>query len=224
MGTLYLTLPKADWNISLDCGSNHVDAFQTSSLAKWWRVKEQITPQQLLRSARHCHRVHNDPTKVIVVAMIGDEVVGHAVWILPKRLWRSESLISSSWRYILYLKDRIEDYYDPPDYMDVRKRAIFTHEQDKCKKIYMQPHPEQWWYLQSLLVSPKHHKRGAGARLLEWGLSQARASGEKVFLEATPAGMGLYLRHGFQEVGELTVGGPDRGGGPMIAFPLMLFQ
>ncbi|KAK4493839.1 hypothetical protein PRZ48_015024 [Zasmidium cellare] len=50
-----------------------------------------------------------------------------------------------------------------------------------------------------LLVSPKHQHRGIGSQLLQFVLNEADRRGLPVGLESTPAGLGLYKRHGFGE-------------------------
>jgi ribosomal protein S18 acetylase RimI-like enzyme len=54
-------------------------------------------------------------------------------------------------------------------------------------------------------VHPDFQRRGVGSALLDWGLSHARFQGEKVYLEASEFGKGLYLKNGFKKVGELVV-------------------
>lgn len=59
------------------------------------------------------------------------------------------------------------------------------------------------WYLSFLAVHPRHHRRGIGKTLLEWGVEKAAAEKRDCFLVATPAGMPLYLAHGFEQVGTM---------------------
>lgn len=52
--------------------------------------------------------------------------------------------------------------------------------------------------LQVLVTHPKHQRRGAGSLVLEWGTRQADKKGLISVLQASPAGEGLYLKHGFE--------------------------
>lgn len=52
-------------------------------------------------------------------------------------------------------------------------------------------------------VPPSHQGQGLGSLLLNWRLSEARRQGKKVFLMASPQGRGLYLKWGFEVVGEV---------------------
>ena len=62
------------------------------------------------------------------------------------------------------------------------------------------------WYLKILCVHPGFQRRGVGAILLDWGLNHARERGEKVYLESSEYGKGLYMKKGFKEVGEIVLG------------------
>lgn len=52
-------------------------------------------------------------------------------------------------------------------------------------------------------VDPHHQRRGVGKRLVRWGLEQAAAEGQRVFLIATPEGKLLYESLGFQVLGAI---------------------
>lgn len=56
--------------------------------------------------------------------------------------------------------------------------------------------------LHILATHPDHHRRGAGAMLLKWGLEQADKAQLPAFLESTPTGKPLYARLGFEPVHE----------------------
>ena len=54
--------------------------------------------------------------------------------------------------------------------------------------------------LDFLVTDPGYQSKGAGTKLLAWGVSQADQIGVRMALEATPAGLTLYKRFGFREV------------------------
>ncbi|KAI5819005.1 acyl-CoA N-acyltransferase [Pyronema omphalodes] len=56
---------------------------------------------------------------------------------------------------------------------------------------------KRMWYVQSLVVSPGHQKRGVGSRLMRVVLERAEVEGVVVGLEASPEGEALYRRLGF---------------------------
>ncbi|MCJ1351455.1 MAG: hypothetical protein MMC33_001439 [Icmadophila ericetorum] len=95
---------------------------------------------------------------------------------------------------------------------------------DKVNKI-MDAKPEEflgkdwkqeWWYLLSLATHPAYQRRGAASLLVKWGQEQAILSHKQnpkikgCFLIATPAGLPLYRKLGFEVIGEI---GIDMGEG-----------
>ncbi|KAI2638489.1 acyl-CoA N-acyltransferase [Xylaria nigripes] len=68
--------------------------------------------------------------------------------------------------------------------------------------------------LKSLIVDPKHQRRGAGRMLVMWGIEEFKKLGLPFFLEATAMGHSLYLSCGFRDIDVVTVdlskwGGPE---------------
>ncbi|KAL8656807.1 MAG: hypothetical protein Q9226_002545 [Calogaya cf. arnoldii] len=67
-------------------------------------------------------------------------------------------------------------------------------------------HTEPQWLLSLLVTDPTHQGKGAGTMLIDWGTRKADTMGVRCFVDASPAGLGLYRRLGFEkEVGELEV-------------------
>ncbi|KAI6870689.1 hypothetical protein KC343_g7171 [Hortaea werneckii] len=52
--------------------------------------------------------------------------------------------------------------------------------------------------LSMLVTHPDHQRRGAASMLVQWGCDKADERGMIAALMATEAGIGVYLRHGFQ--------------------------
>jgi GNAT superfamily N-acetyltransferase len=63
-------------------------------------------------------------------------------------------------------------------------------------------YPETW-ELMLLCVSPLHQKKGIGATLLDWGMKRATEENIPCALESFQTARGLYLRMGFQQIGEI---------------------
>lgn len=55
-------------------------------------------------------------------------------------------------------------------------------------------------YLNILCTSPKHHRRGAGAMLVKWGLDRADALGVEAYHESSIEGRALYERLGYKAI------------------------
>jgi GNAT superfamily N-acetyltransferase len=58
-------------------------------------------------------------------------------------------------------------------------------------------------YLHMLATHPKHHRRGAGGKLVEWGVLQADDLKLPMYLEASPEARPVYERWGFEMVKEV---------------------
>jgi GNAT superfamily N-acetyltransferase len=60
---------------------------------------------------------------------------------------------------------------------------------------------ETCYYLDNLCVDFRYQRLGIGTLLLKWGLEMADQHKLWVGTEAGPKGFGLYLKHGFKQVG-----------------------
>lgn len=56
-------------------------------------------------------------------------------------------------------------------------------------------------YMAILAMGPEWQRMGVGKRLLEWGLEKADREEVEAWIEASPAGKGLYEKMGWKEVG-----------------------
>ena len=66
---------------------------------------------------------------------------------------------------------------------------------------------ESCYYLDNLCVDFRYQRKGIGALLLDWGIKHARNQRLPIQTEASPMGVGLYLKNNFKRIGvwELTV-------------------
>ncbi|CAO2648756.1 Nn.00g097050.m01.CDS01 [Neocucurbitaria sp. VM-36] len=67
---------------------------------------------------------------------------------------------------------------------------------NRVRREYMGTKP--FYFLHILATDPEHHRRGAGAMLLAWGLRKADSAQLPSFLESSPMGRPLYARMGFE--------------------------
>ena len=63
-----------------------------------------------------------------------------------------------------------------------------------------------------MAIHPDHQRRGLGTRLVEVGLQSADAAGAQAYVEASPEGYPLYLKHGWVDCDELVIDMRQHGG------------
>lgn len=62
------------------------------------------------------------------------------------------------------------------------------------------------YILTAILVTlPEYQRKGIGSKLLEWGLERADEKGYHCWIDSSPQGLGLYKKHGWEEIGFLDV-------------------
>lgn len=59
--------------------------------------------------------------------------------------------------------------------------------------------------LRAIATHPDYQHRGCASMLIQWGLGLADRENARVYLEATPAGKGLYRRFGWEQIDEIVI-------------------
>lgn len=82
---------------------------------------------------------------------------------------------------------------------------------DEMMQIFEQMdryHPsEPCWYLPLIGVDPAHQGRGCGSALMRHALAQCDRDNVPAYLESSnPRNISLYLRHGFEPIGNIQMG------------------
>jgi GNAT superfamily N-acetyltransferase len=171
---------------------------------------DDIPARRLSRETREYGRLELDPRTVIVGAIHDRKVVGVAIWCMPKELARPESVAKVIYRKFLEYLDMVEDILFPSWWMNGDRYS----QVERATGTFRKEHGlilEEVWQLSLICVRPDYHRQGIGSRLMEWGLDQAKASGRKVYIEASPLGKGLCMKKGFKAVGEVVLqDGNDR--------------
>jgi GNAT superfamily N-acetyltransferase len=65
--------------------------------------------------------------------------------------------------------------------------------------------PTKDYFMHILCVSPSHHRQGIGGLILKHVLDQCDREGAKCYIEASAAGLPLYLRMGWEVVDQIQV-------------------
>ena len=76
--------------------------------------------------------------------------------------------------------------------------------------------------LDLLATLPGHQGRGFGSAILKWGMQKADASQSRIFLEATPKGVPVYLKYGWKILEEVTIDFTPFGNTGSETFYLMM--
>ncbi|KAK8048059.1 acyl-CoA N-acyltransferase [Apiospora saccharicola] len=96
---------------------------------------------------------------------------------------------------------------DWPEDVDGALGAEFFTMLEKKHKEHMGTRPH--WYLELLAVRKSHHGKGLGKHLLSWGLERADQDGVEAYLQASPAGVPLYRKYGFEDIETVTMSRAD---------------
>ena len=76
--------------------------------------------------------------------------------------------------------------------------------------------------LDLLATLPAYQGRGFGSAILKWGIERADTSKSRIFLEATPEGVPLYLKYGWKQLEVMTMDYRPFGGDGSESFYLMM--
>ena len=113
--------------------------------------------------------------------------MGAAMWLPPGVAPDDETLMALTTAHAL--PDRIGDM------TQIFEQMERYHPQEPC------------WYLPLIGVDPAHQSRGCGSALLRHALARCDRDGVPAYLESSnPRNISLYLRHGFEALGNIQVG------------------
>lgn len=81
---------------------------------------------------------------------------------------------------------------------------------------------EKDYFLHILIVSPDHQRRGLGTMLIREGLAAADRDNARTYIEASPKGLGLYIRHGWKIIDTIKMDMTPYGGNGMAVEELLI--
>lgn len=137
--------------------------------------------------ARHREYITNDPTArylKIIDSELDDQIIAFAEWHIFSTASKEAArldLAPRTW---------------PSDVNLPLATEYWGHIVNARKGMTGKPHV----FLSVIATAPGQGRRGAASLLMEWGVGEADRRGLPCFLESSPMGRGLYLKHGFEEV------------------------
>ncbi|KAH8646082.1 hypothetical protein BX600DRAFT_555817 [Xylariales sp. PMI_506] len=134
-----------------------------------------------------------------------EKLVGFAQWLAPREPQQAAATPDAAAEEAAK-EERRKRIAALPVFMDGDVLTKSQEQVDKLLKdaapIFGGNHYRDMWSLNAITVLPSHRRRGIGAHLLRWGVDQATAKGEAIWLIAAPDGRPLYLSFGFTDVSE----------------------
>jgi GNAT superfamily N-acetyltransferase len=158
-------------------------AFATDPMARWAFPD----PATYLAVMPHLAAAFGGNGFPLGAAHLIDGGMGAAMWLPPGVAPDTERLMALTNENAP--KDRLADM------MQVFEQMDRVHPPDPC------------WYLPLIGVDPAHQGRGCGSALLRYALARCDRDGMPAYLESSnPRNVSLYLRHGFEMIGNIQVG------------------
>jgi ribosomal protein S18 acetylase RimI-like enzyme len=160
-----------------------VAAFLTDPLARFaWP-----SPHEYLRASPLAAREFAGGSFEHGTAYVSADFLGAALWLPPDAHPNGEAL------------ERVFRETASPAHLD---DLLATFEKME------QSHPQEpHWYLPMIGVEPQAQQRGLGAELMRHAVTRCDDEGALAYLESSnPRNISLYLRYGFEVMGEIRIG------------------
>ncbi|KAJ6593171.1 acyl-CoA N-acyltransferase [Mycena capillaripes] len=166
-------------------------------------------PVQIKITAQGFRDMLADGYHRIIKAVVGQEVVGIADWILvsDKKAQVEDGFIRAPPREHTKEDEEAQEGVD----VEIREQIGKTSANLRNKTMG----DSKYWYLSLLMVDPAYQHQRIGLALLQWGLDQADAESLEVYLESSDDGLRLYEKNGFELVGWNTLPDEKSEGGSL---------
>ncbi|KAL9128593.1 MAG: hypothetical protein Q9217_002758 [Psora testacea] len=128
-------------------------------------------------------------------------IVAFSRWVYPVKLTPEQAKEK---------QEKEENREPPPEGANVELTNTFFEQIFAGRKKWVDP--EKTFLLHILAVHPSYQRRGLGALLIAPGLEAADRAGAQTYIEASPSGLGLYLKHGWEPVDEMVIDMRPHGG------------
>ncbi|OGE53953.1 hypothetical protein PENARI_c007G02783 [Penicillium arizonense] len=183
------------------------EVFPTSSVPQMSEYKTKVGMKHLADPNMHVLKIHDEAS---------GELVAYSRWLIPEALGYGPTVPTLSEQAVAFAKDPVayaprpmkEEVYNAFKQMLENARKRYTTENDIV--------------LDLLATLPAYQGRGFGTAVLKWGIEKADTSKSRIFLEATPEGVPLYLKYGWKQLEEVTMDYRPFGGDGSESFYLMM--
>jgi GNAT superfamily N-acetyltransferase len=161
-----------------------------SSRCFWHRQPSEVSLQTLAKARLPLLKDPNDHLLKCVDTSIDSKMIAIAHWTIHPHERTLEDLDIDYEPFRAVVPEQNEEAVAP--FVDLLY-------QSRREFIGTKPH----LLLEIVATHPEYHRRGAGGALLKWGCDKADELGLDVHLEASPAGIGLYEKFGFERLKEM---------------------
>lgn len=186
----------------LTWGHIHYAAFSPYPVGVMWTREPSAESYAALAETRRKNLLSNPNSRVfkcVDTSLTSDEnIIAVAEWSIQEKETTREELEKT-----LVCRPPF-----PEENRPARESFMENIFQSRRELLGTRPHVE----LDVLVTHPDHHRRGAGAMLIQWGVDEMDRLGLVGYLEASAAGRPLYQRFGFEVERELVWDSKPYGG------------
>ncbi|OQE13764.1 hypothetical protein PENFLA_c043G02684 [Penicillium flavigenum] len=181
------------------------EVFPGATLSRVQEYKIVVGMKHLANPNMHVLKIH-DP--------VSGELATYSRWQFPASF--GPSLVPLSEKAAFLAKDPIPH---APQQMNKGVFNAFKKLLEESRKRYT---TENDIILDLLATLPEYQGRGFGSAVLKWGMEKADASQSRIFLEGTPEGVPVYLKHGWKILEEVVMDYTQFGGVGQESFFMMM--
>ncbi|KAJ6177672.1 hypothetical protein N7519_008133 [Penicillium mononematosum] len=182
------------------------EVFPGATLSRVQEYKIVVGMKHLANPNMHVLKIH-DP--------VSGELATYSRWQFPASF--GPSLVPLSEKAVFLAKDPI------PHAPQQMNKGVFNAFKKLLGRVASDIRQRTILVILDLLATlPEYQGRGFGSAVLKWGMEKADASQSRIFLEGTPEGVPVYLKHGWKILEEVVMDYKQFGGVGQESFFLMM--
>ncbi|KAJ5973131.1 Acyl-CoA N-acyltransferase [Penicillium vulpinum] len=181
------------------------ELFPEASLTRMQEYKIIVGMKHLANPNMHVLKIH-DP--------VSGDLATYSRWQFPASF--GQSLVTLSERAAFLAKDPIPHAPQPMN------QELFNTFKKLLEDARRRHTTEKDIILDLLATLPEYQGRGFGSAILKWGTEKADSSQSRIFIEATPEGVPIYIKHGWKILEEVVLDFTPFGNAGQESFFLMM--